>query len=652
MKFLNKFKTSIVWQSVLPVPAVFLVGLFALWLALPSFIADNARENAVLSAKQTVGQFKTIRGYYTKNVIKKVLQSDDLKPHFDHAGKPGLVPLPATLIHDLSKLMEKEDTSVKLYSAFPFPNRSSRVLDPFQAEAWAFLTENPDKAYVKQESIGDNQVVRVAIADKMVAQGCVNCHNSHATSPKTDWKLGDVRGVLEVQTSITPQLAAGAALNTKILMMIAAGGLVLLVIAIFASRRISVPLLRMTGVMEKLAGGDKEIGIPDQERLDEIGSMAQAVEVFKQNMSENERLQTEQVAAEAQASKERLEAEKKSNEERMAIEAKANEERLAAETKANEERHAVEAQANEERLAAETKTNEERIAAEARANEERRSAMLELADRFERDVGGSIDAVSNSTQAMTDQIKTLERIAQESSKQSTVASTASDGAADKVQAIAAATTQLSASTEEISRQVSESANVAQAAISEMDDTNGKVADLASAGQKIGEVITLINDIASQTNLLALNATIEAARAGEMGKGFAVVANEVKTLADQTAKATDEIASQVVAMRSASETAVGAIGNIASTIGKVDEIATAIASAVEEQSVTTREIAQNIQSAAEESETVSSTISGMSEATVESEAAARKAAESATNLTEGTQNMRSAVDEFLKHVRAG
>ena len=219
MHLLGKLKTSIVWQSVLPVPVVFILGLFGLWLALPSFIAENAQDNAVLSAKQTVGQFKTIRGYYTKNVIKKVLKNGTIKPHFDHADKPGLIPLPATLIHDLSKLLQKEDTTIKLYSAYPFPNRSSRVLDPYQTEAWAFLTENPDQAFVKRETVDGNEVVRVAIADKMVAQGCVNCHNSHATSPKTDWKLGDVRGVLEVQTSITPQLVAGAALNNKILMM-------------------------------------------------------------------------------------------------------------------------------------------------------------------------------------------------------------------------------------------------------------------------------------------------------------------------------------------------------------------------------------------------------------------------------------------------
>ncbi len=391
---------------------------------------------------------------------------------------------------------------------------------------------------MKRQTVDGNEVVRVAIADKMVAQGCVNCHNSHATSPKTDWKLGDVRGVLEVQTSITPQLVAGAALNNKILMMIAAGGILLVLIAIFASRRISVPLLRMSNVMAKLAGGDKEIQIPDQERLDEIGSMAKTVEVFKQNLAENERLQTEQIDAEAKSTQERFDAETKLNEERRVAEAKVNEERQAtetAETEAREARLKAEADANEEQRKSEAKANKDRIEAEAKAHEDRRTAMLELADRFERAVGGSIEAVSSSTQAMTDQIRTMERIAQASSKQSTVATTASDEASNKVQAIAAATTELSASTEEISRQVAESANVAQEAISEMNDTNAKVGNLAEAGAKIGEVINLINEIASQTNLLALNATIEAARAGEMGKGFAVVANEVKVLADQTAR---------------------------------------------------------------------------------------------------------------------
>jgi methyl-accepting chemotaxis protein len=220
-----------------------------------------------------------------------------------------------------------------------------------------------------------------------------------------------------------------------------------------------------------------------------------------------------------------------------------------------------------------------------------------------------------------------------------------------VQTVAAATEQLSASIAEISRQVSESTTVARAAVEQAEQTNNEVNALAEAAQRIGDVVKLINNIAGQTNLLALNATIEAARAGEAGKGFAVVASEVKSLATQTAKATDEIAAQVTAIQGATSSAVKAIQDIGGTIVRVNQIAAAIAAAVEEQGAATREIARNVQHVSVGTIEVSTNIAGVSQAANETGSAAAEVHASASTLAQLSDALRSGFDRFVGNIRA-
>jgi hypothetical protein len=152
------------------------LGIGALSFFVPSAVEENARAAAIQAATQTVSQFKALRGYYTKSVIKKVLANGGVKPSFNHKSEPDSIPLPATVIHDMSELLEQEDTRVQLFSAFPFPNRTERQLDSFQEEAWKALSANPDEIFVRQETIDGQEVVRVGVADRMVAEACVNCH--------------------------------------------------------------------------------------------------------------------------------------------------------------------------------------------------------------------------------------------------------------------------------------------------------------------------------------------------------------------------------------------------------------------------------------------------------------------------------------------
>ena len=248
------------WKMALPVLGLFIITILFLIYFIPQQMERNAVNNVVLSAQKTVDQFKLLRGYYTKNVVKKVLAGKELRPAIDHKDMEGKIPLPATMIHDLSQLLEKEGLSLKLYSAFPFPNRASRKLNNFQTNAWKSLTADPESVVIGEQQIGGKNIVSVAVADLMVAPGCVACHNSRADTPKNDWKLGDVRGVLQVDSDIDEQLAAGQETSLKIVGVLVIV-LVLILVAIFIvfKRTIGMKLSLLNSAMDDIAEGEGDL---------------------------------------------------------------------------------------------------------------------------------------------------------------------------------------------------------------------------------------------------------------------------------------------------------------------------------------------------------------------------------------------------------
>ena len=357
------------------------------------------------------------------------------------------------------------------------------------------------------------------------------------------------------------------------------------IVAWFFGGSLAKPVVVMTETMSRLARGDHAAEVPALNRKDEIGDIARAVQVFKDNAIEVERLKAEQQET------------------------------------------------------------------TRRAAEEKRQAMNALAGGFQASIGGIVEMVSSSATEMQTTAQGLMSTAEETSRQSTAVAAASDQASTNVQTVASAAEELSSSIAEISRQVASSAEIAGKAVVDAERTNAQVQGLADAAQKIGDVVQLINDIAAQTNLLALNATIEAARAGEAGKGFAVVASEVKNLANETAKATEEITGQIGGIQQATREAVSAIQAIGQTIGHINEIATTIASAVEQQGAATQEIARNVQQAAAGTQEVSSNIAGVTQAAGETGSAANQMLTASGELARQGAQLKGEVDKFLQAVRA-
>ena len=288
---------------------------------------------------------------------------------------------------------------------------------------------------------------------------------------------------------------------------------------------------------------------------------------------------------------------------------------------------------------------------DAEAKIERGRRVDNITRDFEAMIGEIVDTVSSASTELEASAGTLTATAERSQHLTTAVAAASEEASTNVQSVASATEEMASSVNEISRQVQESATIANQAVDQARRTNDRVGELAKAAARIGDVVELINTIAGQTNLLALNATIEAARAGEAGRGFAVVASEVKALAEQTAKATGEISAQINGIQAATQESVGAIKEIGDTIGRMSEISSTIASAVEEQGAATQEISRNVQQAAHGTMQVSSNITDVQRGASETGSASSQVLSAAQSLSSESNRLKLEVGKFLTSVRA-
>ncbi len=531
----------------------------------------------IWTVDQLVGALKkgeiasqAIRNHMAADMMHDALRADVLSAL--RAGKSGTNADKADVMKEVSEHIETFKQSVAANLKLDLPSTTRAELD---------AVKSPLNSYASTATY----VAQLAVDDPVAAEGKLAAFMNIFGQLETAMEKASetMEAVLAEETAKDAALAAQA-INIMVAALVA-GVVIALGLNFLTGRSVIVPLGKMTNAMSTLAAGDTSIEVPAIGRKDEIGAMAAAVEVFKQNAIAVGALEREQ-----KAQKERAEA-------------------------------------------------------------EQRAALMQIADAFEAEVLGIVNAVSGAAENLKKNATSMSSAAEETTHQSTAVAAAAEQATNNVQTVASAAEELTTSIREIAEQVTSAARATSSATGQASSTVAIVQTLTTSTQRIGEVLNLIRDVSEQTNLLALNATIEAARAGEAGRGFAVVAQEVKQLAAEASRAAEEIGAQIQAVQSSTTEVVSAISTITGTIKNIDHISTAIAAAIEEQGAATTEIARNIAEASSGTQEVSSNIVVVRQAAGDTSRVSAEIVDAAVDLASRADGLRSQVGSFIGRLRA-
>ena len=647
---------SLFWKLMLPVLVMVAVSLLATRCAVVETASTQVEHSSLQAAASLATQVRTLRGYYTRNVVAPMKRAGIPATHL-HSPDEANIPLPATMVHEINDAMQGDETQhveIRLYSEYPFPWRRAEggARDDFEREAWRVLNEDPTTPFQRIEEYNGVQTVRYASADLMLA-GCVSCHNTHPDTPKSDWAVGDVRGVLEVLVPISDQLDAAQASATSATLGVLASALVLLLLVWFIARSaLSRPLRALVVASQRLAVGDLSHDV-EAASGDEIGSLARAYHDMME--SQKQMIHTAETLARGEVG---VHVSVRSDEDALGHAMIAMKDGIGAlvrdvngladaalagdlGVRADATQHQgdygkIVDGINQTLEAIVRPINEASDCLEALAN-------YDLRARMEGDYRGDHakikDSVNRTAHVLHDSMGRVAAGAQHVNDASTHVASSSQAVALGATKQAASLQRTSSSLEEMSSMTKQNAdNTRQAtALSlstkgvaeEGNDAMGRMVEamdkIRASAEGTAQIIGDINEIAFQTNLLALNAAVEAARAGDAGRGFAVVAEEVRSLAlrsKEAAKRTEHLIEESVDLAQQggeiSHDVNSKLSEIVDSVSKVTDIVAEIAQAsqdqlrgIEEVNRTVAEMDQVVQQTAANSEETSSTAEQLS-----------------------------------------
>lgn len=641
MKEINNLKLS--HKIMLPVSLGGILILFGILVGLYVIKAKNTREAGLSTAESIASQIKSMRSFYTKEIAPRAKQAG-MELNYDYDQRESVLPLPATFTHALGDQIAKDQPGmqVRLYSRYPYPHRAaSETYNDFEKEALDRLEQDPETPIYELVRIEDRLSLRYGIADRMVSEGCVSCHNSHPESPKTDWKLGDVRGVIEVVVPVDEVEASIAKSATTLGLGVIAGFAFLLVMVLWMLRRVVLrPIDALQKATEAVSEGDLSIEMKAASN-DEIGDLAHSFNGMVGNIREtSEALQEEKAGVEAKV-------------EEALKESAAQQQYL--------DQSVVTMLDGMKRFADGDLT--------VHLEPKRDDNIGHLYQGFNTAVANLRhlcsqvkETVRSTAQAVTQITSNTEALAAGTQEQSAQAGEVAAAVEEMAQTIiqnadnAGQTAAAAASNGQVAQEGGQIVQQTVEKIRQIADVVGQSAEtverLGESSAAIGEIVAVINDIADQTNLLALNAAIEAARAGDQGRGFAVVADEVRKLAERTTGATKQIAEMINTIQAETSQAVQAMNHgreeVADGIKLADDAGEALHRIVSEtQGVVDMvdHIAAANQQQSLASEEISRSVEAISTISTESAQGVMDIARSSESLGQLTEKLRGLVAHF-------